>query len=330
MNDLVQSCMSHLRKVLGVSVVPERWHGTEHLPFFLSHEYSFYCFTLLDTPCLLAHACNERETTPLTISKHIALIRQHWNGEVIYLCEAISPYARKRLIEQKILFVVPGSQLFLPTLGIDLREHYRSIRPDVVSVSPSAQAVIIYALVHGREQPFTPSVLAKRMGYTRMTMTRAFDELQAAEIGETVFRGKERLLHMPDGTAALWQRASGLMCSPVKKRLWIRRLVIEQMGVPAGLTALAASTLLAAPDCPVFAIGPAEWKTLRQKLHDQAETSIAQQDEQCCELELWSYSPHIFAGGDHVDPFSLYLSLRAYSDERVQFALTRMMEQVLW
>lgn len=122
MEKILQNFESYLREVLGVSVMPEPWQVADRLPFFLRDKYHFFRLTLLKTPCLLLlHARIEREINPLTIGKHIMQVRQHWDGEVVYLCEAVSPYVRRRLIEQQIPFVVPGNQLYLPSLGMDLR-----------------------------------------------------------------------------------------------------------------------------------------------------------------------------------------------------------------
>lgn len=50
---------------------------------------------------------------------------------------------RKRLIEQKVPLLVPGNQLYLPDLGIDLREYFRKppTAPDTAR-SPATQAGI--------------------------------------------------------------------------------------------------------------------------------------------------------------------------------------------
>lgn len=330
MKNQLRSIASYLQEVLGVSVVPEPWQVPDCLPFFLRDKYQFSRFSLLNTPCLLLHDRTECEINPLAVGKHIMQVRQHWDGEVVYLCETISSYARKRMIEQKIQFVVPDTQLYLPSFGIDLREYYYKRRCKATLVSPSTQVVIIHALSHGCEQPFSPSALAKRLGYTSMTMTRAFDELEVLEIGEIVAKGKERLLYAPHGTKTLWQHARSVMRNQVKKRLWTRPPALDWPGVPAGLSALASYTLLAPPNRPVYAMSAAEWRGWKQHHNDVAEFSIPEQEEHSCELELWSYSPRLFAYHDRIDQFSLYLSLQSEEDERVQSALEHMMEQVIW
>jgi hypothetical protein len=43
------------------------------------------------------------------------------------------------LIEQKVSFIVPGNQLYLPDLGLDLREYFRQRAVDPLSLTLSLQ-----------------------------------------------------------------------------------------------------------------------------------------------------------------------------------------------
>ena len=45
-------------------------------------------------------------------------------------------------------------------------------------------------------------------------------------------------------------------------------------------------------------------------------------------LELWNYAPAVI-GGDGIDPFSLYLTLKDDPDDRVQIALETMLKEFL-
>ncbi len=327
--NLLPEFTSYMHEVLGLSVQPEPWRETERMPFYLQDTYQFSRCMLLDSPCLLMYTQTERDINPLALAKHILHVRQSWEGVVLYLCASVSPYIRRRLIEQKISFVIPGNQLYLPPLGVDLHEQYRKKRPAIVKFSPSAQVVILHALCHGQEQPHTASALAKRLGYTRMTMARAFGELETAEVGEIELRGKERLLVFQNGLQVLWELALPRMRTPVKKRIWTRRPRTEWTGLPAGLTALATYTMLAVPEQSVYALSSVEWKSMNQQGFD-TDLMMPEQDDNSCTIELWSYSPRIFAEHDIVDPFSLYLSLQEEADERIQSALALMMEQIAW
>lgn len=39
---------------------------------------------------------------------------------VVYVTTTLASYERKRLVQQKVPFIVPGNQLYLPELAIDL------------------------------------------------------------------------------------------------------------------------------------------------------------------------------------------------------------------
>ncbi len=328
MKSLLRDFERHLKENLDITATTEKWDGVDSLPFFLRDSYTFYEVSLLNTPCLLMVARDNNEQTPAIIRKQMLQVQAKWVGEVIYLCSSVSAYNRKRLIEQKVPFVVPGNQMYLPMLGIDLREHFRQIRSAAPGkLSPSTQAVVLHALLHGPKD-YTPSRLANQLGYTVMTLTRAFDELVSLGLGEVVTEGRERVLRFSDGKKDLWQRSREFMRSPVKKRTIIRLLEQKWSGLPAGLTALAHFTLLVPPSIPVYAVSLDDWKSMKLT---NAIVELPAAEPQSHEVEIWNYSPLLFKDEDDVvDRFSLYLSLQDNVDERVQSALEKMMEEVLW
>ena len=48
------------------------------------------------------------------------------------------------------------------------------------------------------------------------------------------------------------------------------------------------------------------------------------------ELELWKYTPELFATDGKVDILSLYCSLKANPDERVEGELESLLEKIKW
>jgi len=328
MKSLLRDFERHLKENLDITATTKKWEGVDSLPFFLRDSYTFYEVSLLNTPCLLMVARDNNEQTPAIIRKQMLQVQAKCDGEVIYLCSSVSAYNRKRLIEQKVPFVVPGNQMYLPMLGIDLREHFRQIRSAAPGkLSPSTQAVVLHVLLHGPKD-YTPSRLANQLRYTVMTLTRAFDELASLGLGEVLTEGRERVLRFSDGKKDLWQRSREFMRSPVKKRIFIRPPEQRWCGIPAGLTALAHFTLLAPPSTPVYAVSLDDWKSMKLT---NAILELPAAEAQSHEVEIWNYSPLLFKEEDDVvDRFSLYLSLQDNVDERVQSALEKMMEEVLW
>ena len=139
--------------------------------------------------------------------------------------------------------------------------------------------------------------------------------------------GRERVLRFNRDKKQVWENALERLRSPAKKRLWVKTFSNKPFGVKAGLSALAHYSNLAEPVNSVLALDGKQWKAVKTSddvmILDIAETNAS-------ELEVWRYSPKLFANKGVVDRFSLFLSMREDDDERVQSALEGMMEQIEW
>ena len=317
----------YLHDALGIAVTTKPWSGGEHLPHFLKELYSFAQMDLLGMRALLVIDANLAEQAPAAVRKHIDLLRTKQDKEVIYVRTQVAAYNRKRLIEHKVPFIVPGNQMHLPMLGIDLREHFRRLRSELPTFSPATQVVVIHALLRGVEEAFIPGEMAQRLGYSAMTMTRVFDELEATNLGEVTLRGRERCLRFIGRRQEIWTKAQPYLRSPVTNRLFIRRNRGSEDGIRAGLTALAHYSMLAPPAYSTYALSREDWKLLRQR---HKVIRVAAQDPDANEIEVWRYPPALFAERDVVDPLSLYLSLKGTSDERIEASLDEMMRKLGW
>lgn len=323
MRDLIARLKSYLNEALNVSIDVHHWKNSGNLPFSLTDSYEFFKFSIFEQPCLLMVSKESAEITPGLISKHYRQVQKSCDDCIVYAQSSLSSYNRKRLVEHNIPFIIPGNQMYLPHLGIDLREHFRKLHGKTKKpFSPAAQAVVLYALVRQTSENLTSSHLVEKLGYTLMTINRVFAELKAAQIGEFFQEGRERWWTFSD-RRTLWEQATPSLRSPVKKRLWLKS---HQLQIVAGLTALSHLSLLAPPPLPVFAASMHQW-VIWQKLGFKELPSADGADIQ---LEIWHYDPDLFANNNIVDPFSLYLSLKANQDERIEAALEEMMEKIEW
>jgi DNA-binding MarR family transcriptional regulator len=329
MDHLLTQLERYLRDTLGITFAITHWEDGHHIPFFLQDRYRFFEAQILGQPCLFMVDKGEQEEPPAAIRKHIDQVQAKWNETVVYVRERITAYNRKRLVEQKIPFVVPGNQMYLPVLGLDFREHFRKPRPHRRELRPSSQTVLIYALLEDARD-LSPTVLATKLGYSAMTMSRAFDELEAAGVAESsaTGRGRERCLRFDDSKRDVWKTAQPLLKSPAKSRHTIH--MAHNKGLPgpqAELSALAHYSMLAEPKNMAVALSREDWKALQQR---DAVTHAMPDETNALIVEVWSYAPTLFASDGWVDRLSLYLSLRDTQDERVQAALDQVLEEVPW
>ncbi|MGA7831012.1 MAG: hypothetical protein WCA21_08635 [Terracidiphilus sp.] len=327
MQTVLHELERYLHDALGVSVKTTPWSGVGQLPPVLRERYRFAKAELLGLRALLVIDANPEEQSPATVRKHLDMLQSKQPAEHIYVRARVTAYNRKRLIEQKVPFIVPGNQMYLPMLAIDLREHFRRIREEAPTFSPSTQVVVLHAMLRDAGQVLIPSEMAPLLGYSAMTMTRAFDELETAKLAEVTVRGRERCLRFIGDRREIWEKAQPFLRSPVNKRLFIRRINGAEGATHAGLTALAHYSMLAPPAYTTYALSREEWKTLRQQ-HKIIE--VPELDPDASEIEVWWYSPARFAEHGMVDRLSLYLSLKADHDERTETALEEMMEKIEW
>ncbi|MCP3980355.1 MAG: hypothetical protein GY716_13720 [bacterium] len=264
---------------------------------------------------------------PAIIRKHVEQVRAKCTAPVVYVREQVTAYNRKRLIEQRVPFIIPGNQMYLPELGLDLREYFRTPPPSKQRFRPATQSVLILLLLDQDARETTAAALAPVLGYSTMTLSRAFDELESVELAESDAIGRERVLRFSAQRPQTWERAQPWLIDPVRARHFVNIGTSEPAGLRAGQDALAHCTNLAEPRKPVIAIGRKQWSSFRE-VHPDVE--LEDRETATAEIEVWKYEPREYHVPGLVDPFSLYLSLQKTGDERVEQALDELMQQIPW
>lgn len=335
MPDLATAVRDYLHDVLGI-VVPElpRWTRADELSYYLRDAFEFREIELLGQPIVLAIASVETRQSLSEVRTRLAKVSAMAGRPTIYVTGALASYERRRLIELKVPFIVPGNQLYLPDLGIDLREYFRKRAPAAESpLSPSAQALLITALL---QQPWQaewePWTVAAALGYSSMTLSRAIRELTAAGLAAAHMVGRSRRLSMPLPPAQTWERALPLLRTPIKRTVWVddSRPTGHRPARLAGLSALARHSMLTEPQWQVVAVSNSAWKGAT----DAGVRELPEYLPGASQWQLWTYTPDVTPdlGPDigTVDPLSLTLSLRDSTDDRVQLALGELKAQFPW
>lgn len=320
---------TYLQEVLGIGTRIRPWAGARSLPFHLRDAYDFADTLLFATPCVLVIADRPLEGD-VDIRRHIDLVAKHAPAGTlaVYVTPALASYERRRLMAQRVPFIVPGNQMFLPPLGVDLREYFRD-RPDPKNsaFSPATQALLFTALLRPWEDEIHPEKLNDRFAYTPMTVSRAARELQAAGLAKTFAIGKEKWLRFDQGPRDVWQRARTWLRSPLQRSVWAIDFANPVDDAPfAGLSALAVQSALAGPAYPEKAISADRWKRAQRnellKLHGP--------EPGATRWQIWRYDPHHLAGDGLVDPLSLIVSFNDETDERVLQAVEQLESHLPW
>ena len=329
--DWQEKVVTYLADTLGLEAHLTSFPDGRGLPLYLTEAYEI-ARCELHGQTFLALKARSAEFAPQTLEKHA-----HWLGEKtglrgLFVLDALGAYQRKQLIKSRIPFLCPGNQLYVPDLGLDLREHLKTARRRAAtsSLSPVAQVVVLACLLRkiDPQAEFTGAGLVERFGYTKMSMSRALEELRQrqwlAVEGDRKF-ARHRFLVTG---RALWEQARPALRTPVTRRIYLKDWVTG-LKLSAGETALAKHTQLVEPARMIGALTSKEWRQISAEQPTQILPAYLP-EQALVEIEIWRYAPGLLTDSTSVDPLSLALSLEHLTEERVQMAVEELLRNVSW
>ena len=340
MEDKMGQTLSYIQEALGIqaTITPIAKSYLDRLPMFILEAYKLYKAELFNTEIILAELKNEEEFSILQTEKHIQQIKNVLYLKVAVVLEKIPAYNRKRLIGKGINFIVPGKQLFLPELFVDLRVSYANPKAKRINekLLPSAQFLLIYHIIHRNEnwklEEHSFKEIAQKLGYTPMAITNAINNLGYHDLVE-VTGEREKFIRFRNDRNELWNIAGqqNLLVNPVLKTVFVDEKPKDLFLLNTNASALSEYTDLNPGKQPYYAIE----RTVFYGLQKSNALTNMNEYEGNYALEVWKYDPLILVGElpndlPVVDPLSLYLSLKEGRDERVEMALEQIIKKFIW
>lgn len=321
---MIMTAELYLKENIDEQITIKPWIKKNNFPIFLRDAYNFYGVTILGTRCILIEAVDEMPNI-YQLQKHIKQIKNLTDRQIVLFYKDITRYRRKSLIENRIAFVIEDGQMYLPFLGLDLKKVKEHVEEAKGFTAP-AQIAYLYFLYH-KEEVVNTTDFAKKLGFNKMTASRALNDLYHAnlityEIGGMTGRSKEyKRIKDPD----YFLRGRNYLKTPVRKIIYTKTRPLDAL--TAGMEALSELSMINPPGHPIMAID-------RNKLNNEQVEVVNNKDlikdTKLVELELWDYDPGLFSNNGHVDLLSLYASLKEETDERVRQALEEVLRGEPW
>jgi len=337
MENVILKLKKYLENNLGhrLEVLPIPKLELNRLPMFIGEIYNAYQIKLFNNDFLLIQYKDADGFSISQLENHFNLLNQKLEKKLVLLVDDLSSLNRARLIEKGINFVVPGKQMFLLDLGIDLREinqNWRS-KKKPERLIPSAQVLLLYHLLHKNDQWNLESAsftqLALKFAYTKMAITKAVDNLVYHGLC-TVEGSKEKNIRFVKTRAELWAKAIPIMVNPVQKKVYVDEKPEGILLFPANESALPEYSEMNPSRQLYFAMeNSIFYDLLKKKL---LKNPNEYEGNYC--LEVWKYNPEILVRGLNnivpvVDPLSLYLSMKESKDERIEMVLRNITNKYL-
>ena len=271
------------------------------IPFFIRKQFTLYKITALDRElCLLLS--QKQSLSQHKFQEIISTFTFVQNSGLmpVFVFSAMSKRERLELVRQKMAFIVPDSQMFIPPLGLDFSERIPQTAPAKDKrLRPAAQALIIQQILTGNLDGLTVNQASAVMGYTAMGTLRAANQLNELGICKVTFDGYRKQLAFPTDRKSLWEKSKPFLRNPVKKTISVEDDT-ALTGFPyAGEFALAHHSNLSVTR-KTYALHQKDVSVLL----DEGKIRIAFASETgCADIQVWNYTLPSWDG--EVDLFSL-------------------------
>lgn len=312
--------MEYLERVLGVKVIRSKWNEESKLPYFLIDRYSFELVTIDGIIALFVKPKGELDTIN-AIKKHIHRLNGAISCPVVFELNEITRQRKKSFIDARIPFIVAEKQIYLPFMGMLLLEKCDGEQNLTVSnrLQPSSQ-MLLFAFLQGKGAPMQMSRMAEQLQFSAMTISRAAGQLTEAGLLKKKMVGNQKLLVSELTLKELFKKAEPFLLVPVKKTIYISKTDKREDMFLSGLTALAEQTMLNPPATETLGCVCPE-----RDFPDRGSQLIDTQTQ--CALQLWRYDPRLISQSNRIDAFSLAVSLKDESDERVEQCIEELLEK---
>ncbi len=314
----------YLKDALGVEtrINPLKADKLKTLPVYITSEYNIQRIELYRKDLLLVGVKGNFTTDRLR--KHLDTIRTTFNTNIVAVINQLEAYKRIRLIEKKIPFIIPGKQMYLPDLLIDLKEFGTKPKETPQTMQPATQLLLLYHLQIEPLEGINLKGIAEKLDYDAATITRAAYYLH--NIGLCTLQGtKDKVLHFESTSAELWEKAEPMMNNPVKKTRYYSGWENDVNLYKSNINALAHYTDLNDDVIEYYAVKPGYTRLIggaNLKKTGPLEGNIC--------IEEWKYNPYLLTKTEFIDPLSLYLCFRNKPDERIEMALEQIINNMKW
>ena len=318
--------LKYLQDTLGLSGTVKKAPESllNKLPLYLSHAYNYSLLEIDGSSFLLVEDENMNPKTAEQLKKQAKAIFHHTDLPAVFVLYNQSMQMRRNMIRNRISFIIPENQLYLPEMLLYLKENNRQIHPHAEFITPSTQLLLLYHLQVEQLEDLSFKEIAERLDYSPKTITKIAEELKAKKICR-ITGTKEKRFAFDVGRKQLWEMSEPQMQSPVIKS-YFTKLKDDWNFCKSGDTALAHHTYLSDTGKEAYAVYKVEFEELREKGYweylDELEGDIR--------VDVWKYNPCLLSKNGYIDPLSLYLCYRDDPNERVEAEMKELIDKKVW
>ncbi|NDV81551.1 hypothetical protein [Bacteroides sp. 51] len=315
----------YINNTLGIDirVAPLNNQLYRNIPMYIIAAYDVNETTLFGQQVCLLHLKEESIDAfpPDTLKKQMQFVEQKTTLPVVFVFDSVASYNLMRYVKKGINFIIPGKQMFIPALMIDLRKVQDKIQQKTEHLLPVAQLVLFYHLQNEKLTGLTAKILAEKFNQSYRTMNRALNSLVDSGLCRLIGK-KDMLLEFVYSGKELWKESLQYLQNPVEKSTFTENNNPNpDISCVSGMNALARYTMINDEYKKYYAV----YRKNISKLNIETNKYGGEN-----EIELWKYDPKVLSKDGVIDKLSLFLLFKDSEDERIQMEIETMIEEIQW
>lgn len=305
--------------ILGLKINFKKWNKEKQLPLFILNDFLVQKAIINDIECLSLTPKGDLPTLP-AFKKQISIIKEIENVPIFLQLDVISSFRRQNLLENKIPFALKDKIVYLPFMATYLT-NTQYVDRNVEKISLATQLLFTWILYQNANKYYVSDAV-KSLGFSNMTLTRAYRQLCATQLFEEHKDGRKIFLTTSLSKVDLFNKMRPYLHSTFYTCGYILRKEITKDMIPAGEFAFSQHTHLNPPKLKTYAIEKKHIKNIK------LQRECYSYDEQV-ELQIWKYNPLLFSQNKkNIDDISLILSLLGNEDERLDIEIENLLKKI--
>ncbi len=320
-SDYITLTQQYIESTFGlkVDILPLIKEKLDLLPISISGNYRFLTTNILEREVILLYSIDSTAYTPGQLQKQKELVEKKIHHPVIFIFDKMVSYNVQRLVKQRVNFIIPQKQMFIPDLLIDLKPH-KDIPDNTNEHIPGiAQCIILFHLQINSLEGKSAYEIADLFNVSYANVNRAVRWLKENAV-ITLVGKKTKHITFSNEKRQLWETVLPLLENPIERIVYTDMSVNDNFLI-SGVNALSEYSMINRENRENYALSKEDFCKLQLQTDRQYGGH---------RIEIWRYNPNFLSTNGVVDKLSLYLSLKDTEDERIEIELENMINNITW
>lgn len=317
--------LEYVQQIIDANARLEQWNAGNKLNLQIKDKYIFYKIELLDTSFFIMKP--GENMTVQTMKAQMEYVQCKLDCDCALLLEGCTTYRIKKMLEERIPFIVMNGQMYLPFIALHLKKKNKKEAGELPQHFTAATQLLYLYLLYREDDLIDTEELVKTLDMSAMTVFRGMEKLEQIGVVSHEVTGKtgRKKVYKRIDRKDYYLKGVGYLENPVRQCIYVKEIPQNLQMYKSGLSALAEHSMLGEPTHDIYAISGKQEKEIRDFQVDK-EQAI---EEHLPEIQIMKYNIGLLGKEGYVDPITLIKSLNE-SDERIELAIEEMMEGEEW